>query len=128
MARACCVNSGCVTSTGKLGVVVVTTVTVNVPSFRLICRRNRRLSCESTADDLPRNPHTHTVYSGRLLVSAGGLTQLSAAAIASFPFVCVLAGSIQNGKPLYCGKLGVSVYPPGALKSRRLTGMPWCCA
>ena len=78
--------------------------------------------------DLPRNPHTHTVYPGRLLVSAGGLTQLSAAAIASFPFVCVLAGSIQNGKPLYCGKLGVSVDPPGALKARRLTGRPWCCA
>ncbi len=47
----------------------------------------------------------------------GGLTQLSAAAIASFPFVCVLAVSIRNGKPLYCGKLRVSVYPTGALKA-----------
>ena len=52
------------------------------------------------------------------------LSQLSAAAIASFPLVCVLALSIQNGKPLYCGKLRVSVYPIGALKDRWLTGRP----
>ena len=38
--------------------------------------------------------------------------------------VCVLALSIQNGKPLYCGKLRVSVYPIGALKDRWLTGRP----
>ncbi len=55
---------------------------------------------------------------------AGGLSQLSTAAIARFPFVCVLASSIQNGKPLYCGKLRVSVYPIGALKDRWLTGRP----
>ncbi len=47
-----------------------------------------------------------------------------AAAIASFPFVCVLAVCIQNGKPLYCGKLGVGVYPIGVLKDRWLTGRP----
>ena len=58
------------------------------------------------------------------LFLAGGLSQLSAAAIARFPFVCVLALSIQNGKPLYCGKLRVSVYPIGALKDRWLTGRP----
>ncbi len=58
------------------------------------------------------------------LFLAGGLSQLSAAAIARFPFVCVCALGIQNGKPLYCGKLRVSVYLIGALKDRWLTGRP----
>ena len=69
--------------------------------------------------------HTH-IHCIRVdcLFRDGGLTQLSAAAIASFPFVCVLAVSIQSGKPRYCGKLRVCVYPTGALKARRLTGRP----